>query len=258
MENSILQSTLVKKATVASLVLLSVFLLGKSLNEFKQYSGNPSNLNTITVSGEGEVFAIPDLATFSFSILGEGKTVPEAQKKATEKNNAVIKMLKDEGVAEKDIVSQPSVNPKYASQPCTGWSCPTSSEIVGYQANYYITVKLRDAEKAGDITAKLAVLNVSNLSGVSYTIDNDEALRQEARTKAIEDAREEAKKLAKDLGVRLSEIVSFSEGGQGYQADFMSARVMKAESAAGAVPAPDLPMGENRISSTVSVTFKID
>lgn len=259
MENSILQNTYVKRGAIIVLFLLAVFLLGKSLNEFKKYSGSPDNLNTITVSGEGEVVAIPDIATFNFEISEEGVSVPEAQKKAIEKNNAVVKMLKAEGIEEKDIVSKPNVYPKYKPQPaCTAWTCPGSSDIVGYYANYHFTVKVRDTEKTGDITAKLAELKVNNLSNVSYTIDNDDALKQEARTKAIEDAREEASKLAKDLGVKLNKIVSFSEGWNRYQPNFMSVSKVAMEDSAGSIGTPDLPMGENTIKSTVSVTFKID
>ncbi len=243
------------------LVLLAVFLLGKSLNEFKDYSGNPESMDTITVTGEGEVLAVPDIATFNFTITEEGKTVPEAQKKATEKNNAVIKMLRDQGIADKDIVSTPSINPKYdyTARPCTQFACPPSgSTLVGYDASYSVTVKVRKAEDTAVVTAKIAELGVQNLSQVTYTIDNDEELKLEARTKAIADAKKKAKRLAKDLGVNLDEIVSFSENNGGYSPMFMKAeRSMDTMAVGAALPTPDLPMGENKIVSSVSVQFRI-
>jgi hypothetical protein len=245
------------------LILLAILLLGKSLNEFKNYSGAPENLNNITVEGKGEVLAIPDIATFNFSITEEGKTVPEAQKKATEKNNAVIKMLRDQGIADKDIVSTPSINPKYSysSAPCSQFACPPSSSVIsGYEASFFVSVKVRKAENASTVTAKIGELSVQNLGQVTYTIDNDEELRLEARTKAIADAKQKAKRLAKDLNVDLDEIVSFSENNGGYNPMFMKAeRSMDTMAVSGAaLPTPDLPMGENKIISTVSVTFRIN
>lgn len=261
--NPITNSILVKRGVVAVLVLLAVFLFGKSLNEFKDYNGNPSNLNTITVSGAGEVFAVPDIATFNFSIVEEAKTVSEAQKKATEKNNAVVKFLRGEGIEDKDIVSVPNLNPKYEynNKPCTQWSCPPSnSTVVGYEASYFITVKVRKADDAGEITQGLGDQGVTNLSNVSYTIDNDDELRLEARTKAIEDAKQKAERLAKDLNVELDDIVSFSEGGRDMPVYMMNqAKVsMETDSVGASAPVPDLPRGQNQITSNVSLTFRID
>ncbi len=261
--NNFYNSTMFQRGAMAVLVLLGLFLLGKSLNEFKQYDGDPQNLNTITVSGEGEVLAIPDIATFSLSVMEEGKTVPEAQKKATEKNNAVIKFLRDKGIEDKDIVSSPSVNPQYEylQVRCTQYACPPSPSnptVVGYQASYYITVKVRNADDAGAITAGLSGLGVQNLSGVSYTIDNDEELQLEARTKAIADAKRKAERLADDLGVELDEIVSFSEGSRGGMAMYESKVSNGAMDMAQSAPTPDMPRGENQIISNVSVTYRID
>jgi len=249
------------RGVMVVVVLLALFLLGKSLNEFKRYNGNPEDLSTITVSGTGEVFAVPDIATFNFSITEEGKTVPEAQKKATEKNNTVVKLLRDQGIEEKDITSVPNLNPKYEYNQirCSYGICPPSNPtVVGYEASYHITVKVRKADDAGTITAKLAEAGVQQLSAVSYTIDNDDELQLEARSKAIEDAKERAKRLADDLNVDLEEITSFSEGGRsGYDMMYSKAPMMAQEASAG-MATPDLPRGENKIVSTVSITFRID
>ncbi len=259
--NPIVQSDVVKRGVIVVLFFLALFLLGSALNEFKVYRGNPANLNTITVSGKGELFAVPDIATFNFSITEEGKNVPEAQKKATEKNNAVVKFLRSKGVEDKDIVSVPNINTKYdySNRPCTAYSCPPSTPtVIGYEASYFITVKVRKADDAGAITVGLGEQGITNLSSVSYTIDNDEELKLEARTMAIEDAKTKAKRLAKDLKVDLDEIVSFSENSGGYQPVFgmMEKASMSADSLS--APIPDLPKGQNTITSNVTISFKID
>lgn len=262
--NSILSSITIKKGVLAVLAVLTLFLFVSSLNEFKDYRGNPQSINTIMVSGKGEVNAIPDIATFNFSITEEGKTASEANKKATEKNNGIIAFLRSKGIEDKDIVATPSFNPKYeySQKPCTQFSCPPSSAvIIGYEVSYFITVKVRKADDAGSIVSGLADKGAANLSGVSYTIDNDEDLKLEARTKAIEDAKTKAKKLAEDLSVDLGGIVSFSESqDQGYPAP-MYMKGIQADMGMGGgaeMANPDLPKGQQKVVSNVSITFRID
>src|SRR3989338_6144941 len=100
--------------------------------------------------------------------------------------------------------------------PYTEYSCPPrpgKSVISGYEASESITVKVRNTDDVGTIMQGLGTIGVSNLSGPNFSIDDEDALKAEARKKAIDDAREKAKILAKDLGVRLGRISSFSEGG---------------------------------------------
>ncbi|MFA6601869.1 MAG: SIMPL domain-containing protein, partial [Candidatus Paceibacterota bacterium] len=87
--------------------LLVVFLAVLSIKELKSigYVGVNANMtNTVSVEGTGEAVAIPDIATFSFSVTENAKTVDAAQTLATEKSNAALKALKDAGVdVDKDI-----------------------------------------------------------------------------------------------------------------------------------------------------------
>ena len=195
----------VHSAIVIALSLLAIFLLAKTLTEFKKYpnAGSEYGQNIISVSGKGDVYATADVATFSFSVMEEAPTVADAQKKATEKNNNAIKTLKDNGVEEKDIQTTGyNVNPKYdynSGRPCTAYGCPPSTpKLIGYEINQSVTVKVRDIAKAGDILTKIGATGVSNISGLSFTIDDEESLKAEARSKAIENAKEKAKKLEEE------------------------------------------------------------
>jgi uncharacterized protein YggE len=95
------------------------------------------------------------------------------------------------------------------------------------------------------------------VSGLTFTIDDEDKLNADARDKAIADAREKAEVLADQLGVSLVRIVGFSENDGGYTPMYMKREValMSADAAGGA--APELPMGENKIISRVSVTYEI-
>ena len=78
-----------KKLTSAGVLLLivaSFYLLVLGLNAIKErqfIGGGVPVSNVITVSGSGEVLAVPDIATFTFTVEEEAKTVPEAQRRFT-------------------------------------------------------------------------------------------------------------------------------------------------------------------------------
>lgn len=265
MENNtnLLSSKRVGQAVLAVMVLLAIFLLGKSINEFAHLGERSANVvqDVITVSGKGEVFEVPNIATFSFSITEEGKDVTEANNKSSTKNNAAMKYLKDAGVEEKDIQTVGyNANPKYDySQPvCIAYPCPTRSPVlVGYEVSQTISVKVRNVDKAGDILSGIGAIGVTNISGLTFTIDDEEAIRAEARSKAIADAKAKADKLAKDLGVKISGVVSFYEDNN--VAYPMYAMESKAMGMGGGGPsvAPEIAKGENKVTVSVNVTFRI-
>lgn len=256
------------RAIVALVVILCLYFGVRFLSEARAFSSAGSgDVNTITLSGHGEVTAIPDIATVSFTIEKEAKTAKEAQEKVAEVEKKALEFLKTSGVEDKDIkASSASVYPKYEYQykasymPCNDFGCPPrgNNVIVGYTASESITVKVRNIDDAGKVMQGLGEAGVSSMNGPEFAIDEEDALKAEARKLAIDDAREKAKVLAKDLGVRLGKVVTFSESD--YAMPFY-ARATMAENAMGggavkSMPA-ELPKGENTISAHVSLTFEI-
>lgn len=258
----------IRMAGFAVLAMLALFLLVSTLSEFKslRFIGSGVNAsNTISVSGEGTAFAVPDIATFSVSVRETAKDVATAQKAATKKNNDIIEYLTEAGVAEKDIqTTEYSVNPQYdySNTSCASGYCPPSNpKLVGYEVAQTLTIKVRETDKAGDVLSGVGSRGASNVSGLSFTIDDEDAVNAEAREKAIEDARTKASELAKQLHVKLVRIVGFSESGNyPYYAKMTlesSAYGRGGAMDAPAVPAPQLPVGENKIVSNVTLTYEI-
>lgn len=240
------------------LVLLSIFFLAKTMNEFER-RGASGHLPTITVSGEGEVVAIPDVATFSFSVQEERDTTAAAQESVTEQMNTILDLLKDEGIEEKDIkTTNYSIFPQYDFIQCISAPCPPSRrELRGYEVSHTIEVKIRDTEEVGDVLALVGDAGADNVSGINFSIDDEEALREEARAKAIEDARAKAKQLAEDLDVRIKGVVSFNESGD--ESIYYARQESLAMDGMGGGPSasPSIPSGENTILSRVHITYEI-
>ena len=182
------------------LVVLVIFLSVHALGAFKNLRETDPTYNSISVSGEGEVVAVPDVATFYFTVSADGKTASTAQESVTAKMNAIILELKNQGIEEKDIkTTDYSVFPKYRYQTEMMMypSVPSRQVPDGYTANHSITLKVRNTEKAGILLTLVGEKGATYVSGLSFEIDDRDALVEEARAEAIKDAKEKAKLLSK-------------------------------------------------------------
>jgi hypothetical protein len=253
------------KAAATALGMLALFLLvstASALLELKYVGAGISPTNTISISGQGEVFAIPDTATFSFTVSETGKDVASAQTKATAKTNDTIDYLKEQGIKEIDIkTTDYSVNPQYewSNQICTsnGYCPPGRQTIIGYEVSQTILVKIHDTDQAGTLLSGVGSRGVSNVSGLNFTVDDEDALKAEARDKAIKQAKEKAEVLAKSLGVSIVRVVSFNENNYGGPVPMYAKMETMAADAGGMGAAPQIPTGQNKITSDVSVTYEI-
>lgn len=256
---NILESTRIEKLTALLLLAASLLLALMALDALRGiFEPRPLMGNIISVEGTGSVVAIPDVARITFTVSEEGATAAEAQEKAAQKSNVALALLSDFSIKEKDIkTTNYSVSPKYnRPQPCFD-GCPEYDQrIIGYTTTQSVEVKVRDTSKAGDVLSALGLSGVSNLYGPNFTIDDPDALKAEARAEAIADAREKAKALAQDLGVRLVRVTGFWENTGGYPIPYAEkAYGFGGDATVSSVP--ELPAGENEVTSSVTVTYEI-
>lgn len=206
--------------------------------------------NTVSFSGRGSVVAKPDIAIIDITILTEANTSKAAQDDNSRKSQEVVSYLEDQGIKDKDIkTSGYNINPRY-TYPRGG-----APVITGYQVRQSINVKIRDLDSVGGILEGVVSAGANQVSGVNLTIDDQGALQEEARAKAIADAKEKAQSLEKQLGISLGRIINFSEGNRGGTPVF---RTLEASAAsADGVIEPSIPIGENEIVSNVTLTWQI-
>jgi len=242
---------------------LSLFLITKVVTEVVNWTDSSGEYatNTISVNAIGEVVAVPDVATFSFGVVEEAESVEAAQEASSKKMNLAIAFLKENGVDEDDIkTTNFSVNPRYEYSFCNGFDCPPTRErqLISYEVNQRVQVKVKNTDDAGKIIAGITALEVTNLSGLQFTIDDTDALKEEAQSLAVKNARAKAERLADDLGVKLKKVINFSsnDGGYGDEFGYAEARAFDSVSKSSAI-IPDIPIGENTITSQVYITYEI-
>lgn len=206
--------------------------------------------NVVTVSATSEVYAKSDLALTTFSVVTDAKTVGEAMQENTDKMNAVTAFVKNQGVEDKDLqTTNFNISPRYE------WVEKTGQRILaGYEVSQSLQIKIRDLTKVGDIIQGATGAGANEIGNLQFIIDNEDALREEARNKAIVEAKNKAKVLAENLGIRLIKIVDFNENGV-YPVPYYTSMAKEALGMGGA--APDIQIGENKISSTVTLTYQI-
>jgi len=240
-------------------VLILICLCNTFCGGHGDFRNNNLQKDTITFTGKGEVVVKPDIATVSFGVTAENIDVAKAQTEATTKMNAIIDLLKSKGVAEKDIkLTNYNIYPRYdyvqasALYPYN----PGKQVLAAYVVSQTVEVKIRDISKAGEILSGVGEFGVTDVSGLTFTVDNEEVVKDQARDLAITDAKAQAKTLAKSLGVRLVKITNFSENGN-YPVYYEMNKSMALGIGGGDAAVPQVPMGENKITSNVSITYEI-
>ena len=228
------------------LIAVLIFYFGvKSFNEMDNISDRQ---NTISVTGKGEIFIKPDIAKISVSVEKEAVSIADVQKQATDAINKIVAFLKSSGIEDKDIkTTNYSIYPRYDY-------LRTGQVFRGYVVSQTLDVKIRKIDDAGKILAGATSAGANQIGGVSFTVDNEEAVKQEARQKAIADAKEKARQLAKDLGIKIGRLTNFSESGNG---DIIMPYAMKSETLGTGGPEPEIPSGENKVTVTVNLTYQI-
>ena len=202
---------------------------------------------TVSVTGEATVSVPPDLAQVDGGVSSDAKTAREA----FEANNAamgkVLLALKGAGIAEKDIqTSRLSLQPQNAPSRSGG-----PSTIVGYRASNRVTVRVRDVAKVASVIDTLVGAGANDIGGIGFSVSNVSKLLDEARERAVADARRKAEIYAKAAGVTLGAPVSISEESSPGPIPY---RRMAAGMPVSAAP---VAQGEETLQVTVSVSWAI-
>jgi uncharacterized protein YggE len=193
----------------------------------------------ISVTGEASVSVAPDQAQI------DGGVTSDANNAAMGK---VLLALKGAGIEEKDYqTSRLSLQPQIAT---SSKGSERTAGIVSFRASNRVTVKIRDVTKVANVIDVLAGAGANEIGGINFTVTQASKHLDEAREKAIADARRKAEIYAKTVGVTLGEPISISE--EGAPVPLYRGKVA-APMAAGAPVA----QGEETLSVTVSVSWAI-
>lgn len=207
---------------------------------------------SIHVSGSGKVFVAPDKAELTLSVEVQARTAESARKQAANAMDALIKAVKSEGVADRDIQTHAvSLYPNYSPD--------TANKIIGYQLTNQVSVVIRDIDKASDVidSAVSAGGNFSRVQGITFSIENPDSALAIAREKAYAKAKIKAEQYAKLAGVTLGSPLHISEGGYTPPTPILYGEMAMAKTALSDSASTPVQAGEQEVKVDVDVIFGI-
>jgi uncharacterized protein len=208
----------------------------------------------ISVTGEGTMSVPPDLAQIDAGVASDGKTAREASDANNAAMGKVLLALKGAGIEEKDYqTSRLSLQPIYPAPNRTGPLGSGPPSVVGYRASNRVSLKLRDVTRVASVIDTLVTAGANDIGNINFTVTQASKLLDEAREKAVADARRKAEIYAKAAGVILGAPLNISEEGAPVPT-FRAKALAVAPMAAGV---PPVAQGEETLSVTISMTWAI-
>ena len=174
--------------------LLAVFFIGQS---------SIVRAATIVVVGQGEVSVAPDTAKISIQVQGKNKNAVQAKTQYDAINKKLLADLTKLGIEEKDILQ-------------SYYTFSRDENRLNKESGYYISsslvVKISNFDLLPDVIALAVADGAANVGQPEYSIADEVPLREKARAQAYQEAKAEAEKSAKVMGLNLGKIIKVSVG----------------------------------------------
>lgn len=234
--------------TVSAGILVLLFLIKVFDISYPVTLVTSTKSSELAVVGEGKVEIIPDSAQVEAgTTVNNESSVEIVQEKINAVHNAIVNEMQKLGIQKEDIkTSNYSINPNYVYE-------GSRNSIEGYNGSASITIKVKNIQLLSNVMGAVAQSGANQIQGANFSVMDPAKYREEARNKAIENAKLQAQKLAKTLGIRLgkiSNIVELSPDG----INPISLRSL--DMAIGGAEKADFQPGTQTITSIVTLYFE--
>ncbi|MEL6645381.1 MAG: SIMPL domain-containing protein [Pseudomonadota bacterium] len=162
----------------------------------------------ITVTGEGRIEAVPDMATIRLGVMSEGRTAREAIDANSRAMAGVLGRIEAAVVAARDVQTQGfSVNPRWENRQ------NERPRIAGFVASNQVMVRVRDLDGLGELLDAVTRDGANSFDGLSFGLQDPAPAQDAARRAAVAEAQRKATLYAEAAGVTLGPLMSIDEGG---------------------------------------------
>ncbi|MFA5184613.1 MAG: SIMPL domain-containing protein [Patescibacteria group bacterium] len=216
---------------------------------------NPQ-MRMVTVTGQGRIVYAPDIAIVTLGVQIDKVAKPEeALDQLNAKVASIIKEVKAAGIAPENIQTQNySLYPQYDYK-------DNISTVSGYNANQQLVIKVTGYDQAPDQLSKVIAAasraGANQINNLSFDAANMNDLKQQARIRAIEDAKWKSVALADTAGVELKEITGWYENLVSPLPVYGAADYGKGGLGAAAAVSPSTPSGDREVVIEIGVTYNI-
>ena len=212
---------------------------------------------SISVVGHGKISAVPNVADLNLGVVTQAATAKDALAKNNESMTNLHKVLKEHGIPAKDIeTTQIQVNPVYNQPgPRDAGNPEFVPKVVGYRVSNSVEVTVRKVDKLGELLDLVVEAGANQVNGISFRVENAEHLLDEARKRAMADAKGKAELLAGEAKMVLGLPRQIVEMG-GNQPRPYSLGLPMAQPMMRSAVAPVAP-GEQELSISIQVSYAI-
>jgi uncharacterized protein len=204
----------------------------------------------ISVVGEGIVLAQPNVARITLGVDVFDQSLANAQAEAARRMDAVVAKLKADGIADDDIRTVTfNITPQYDQR-----GDQNQPVLRGYQIQNLVAVRTTNVAGLGPLLDDVVNSGATRISGISFESDSMEALKNQARDQAMQNATNKAQQLARDAGVSLGRPTSIEESDTG---GVTPVRLALAPQAAAPAATTPIQPGQLQVSTTVRVVWSI-
>lgn len=200
----------------------------------------------LTVSGVGQVAVVPDMARITLGVTHRAEVAEDALSAVSQDVARILGVISAAGIAEKDLQTT-----GFYLRRLDNRNRPRELEDApaGFESGNLVTVRLRDIATVGRVISKAAEAGVNDIRGISFEMQDNRALLEQARQLAVKDAMTKAQQIAGAAGVDLGKVLRINEGGGGG-----GRGQMLAEASSRAAP---IQAGEVLTQASVTMVFEI-
>ncbi len=189
-----------KMLFVSLIVLLAVFLSSCS-----GVAVSDKSLRTMSVSGRGEVYLIPDIAYINIGTRSEALDVATALADNNQQAKSISEALSQQGIDPLDIQTT-----AFNVYPYQNYGMDGQPTELKYVVENTVNVKVRELNRLGEVLDVVVRSGANQINGISFDVEERKQAESEARRLAIQDATEKALELAGLAGIKLGELQNIS------------------------------------------------
>lgn len=215
---------------------------------FSVTSVTTTKSTTFDVTGEGKVSVKPDIAVVNVGVQANGATVKAVQDQLNTNINKVSDAIKKINIDAKDIQTQ-----SYNIQPNIDYREP-SQKVTGYSARSNLHIKVRQIDQVNAVIDAATANEANQIGGISFEVDDKTKAENEAREKAVAEAKKRAEQAAKVAGFKLGRIINYKENFGGFPRP-LPVEAVSLESKE--TPPTRLEPGSSEITLTVTLSYEI-
>lgn len=167
---------------------------------------NTGSGKKITVSGEGSVMAVPNMATATIGVRTESQNLQDAQAENAKLSSVLLASLQNSGISKEDIKTADfRIDPMYTYE-------DGKQIFQGYRVTHLYSVTIRNLEQAGLIIDTAVKNGANEVMNIQFSVAEPQAYSNQALSLAVIDSYNKAQTIARTLGLHSPpQVLSITE-----------------------------------------------